>query len=45
MPVLIFGSANINGRSQLGTHDSEIAIIIEDNNVIQSTINGRPWMA
>ena len=35
----------MNDRSQLGTHDSEIALIIEDKNVIPSTMNGRPWTA
>lgn len=27
---MIVGSANINDRSQLGTRDSEIALILED---------------
>ena len=33
----------MNDRSQLGTHDSEIAIIIEDPTPVQSTMAGRPW--
>ena len=39
------GSANLNDRSQLGTHDSEIACIIEDSDLVDSTMNGRPWKA
>ena len=30
---MIVGSANINDRSQLGFRDSELALIIEDNNL------------
>ncbi|KAG2416674.1 hypothetical protein HFD88_007890 [Aspergillus terreus] len=43
--VVICGSANLNDRSQLGDHDSEIAIIIEDHTPVQSTMNGKPWTA
>ncbi|KAJ5648175.1 Phospholipase D family [Penicillium lividum] len=43
--VVICGSANLNDRSQLGDHDSEIAVVIEDFTPIQSTMNGRPWTA
>jgi len=35
----------MNDRSQLGTHDSEIAIVIEDSTPVQSTMAGRPWQA
>jgi phospholipase D1/2 len=35
----------MNDRSQLGTHDSEIAIVIEDPTPVQSTMAGRPWQA
>lgn len=35
----------MNDRSQLGTHDSEIAIIVEDPTPVQSTMAGRPWQA
>ncbi|KAL9105294.1 MAG: hypothetical protein Q9227_009509 [Pyrenula ochraceoflavens] len=41
--IVICGSANLNDRSQLGTHDSEIAIIIEDPTPVESTMNGQPW--
>ncbi|RDH31172.1 hypothetical protein BDQ94DRAFT_160759 [Aspergillus welwitschiae] len=43
--VAIVGSANLNDRSQLGTHDSEIAIVIEDYTPVQSRMNGQPWTA
>lgn len=35
----------MNDRSQLGTHDSEIAIVVEDTNSIDSYMDGRPWRA
>lgn len=43
--VVICGSANMNDRSQLGTHDSEIAMIIEDPVEVQSSMGGRPFTA
>lgn len=43
--LVICGSANINDRSQLGDHDSEIAVIIEDYTPIQSSMNDKPWTA
>lgn len=43
--VVICGSANLNDRSQLGDHDSEIAICIEDTREIDSYMAGRPWKA
>ncbi|KAI9758626.1 MAG: Cyanate hydratase [Chaenotheca gracillima] len=43
--VVICGSANLNDRSQLGDHDSEIALIIEDPTSLDSSMNGRPWRA
>ena len=43
--VAIVGSANLNDRSQLGDHDSEIAIIIEDPKTIDSYMDGRPYRA
>lgn len=39
---LIIGSANINDRSMLGTRDSEIAALIEDDHKVQSIIGGAP---
>ncbi|KAJ5098105.1 hypothetical protein N7532_005106 [Penicillium argentinense] len=43
--IVICGSANLNDRSQLGDHDSEIAVIIEDFTPVQSSMNGKPWTA
>ena len=43
--IVICGSANLNDRSQLGDHDSEIAIIIEDPDQINSRMNGQPHHA
>lgn len=42
--TVICGSANLNDRSQLGSHDSEIAVIIQDPTPIESTMDGKPWM-
>ncbi|KAL5230423.1 hypothetical protein ABZP36_029199 [Zizania latifolia] len=43
--ITLIGSANINDRSLLGSRDSEIAVVIEDKEVISSKMNGRPWEA
>ncbi|KAA8621685.1 Phospholipase D/nuclease [Pyrenophora tritici-repentis] len=43
--IVICGSANLNDRSQLGDHDSEIAIIIQDPKPIDSQMNGQPYRA
>jgi phospholipase D1/2 len=43
--LVICGSANLNDRSQLGNHDSEIAVIIEDPTPVSSTMGGRPYTA
>lgn len=43
--MVICGSANLNDRSQLGYHDSEIACVIEDPTPIDSFMNGQPWKA
>lgn len=43
--IVICGSANLNDRSQLGFHDSEIAVVIEDPNRIETCMNGRPYQA
>ncbi|KAF8811342.1 phospholipase D [Phlegmacium glaucopus] len=37
---VIMGSANINDRSQKGDGDSEIALVVEDNDMINSSMNG-----
>ncbi|GAB1194296.1 hypothetical protein APSETT444_003540 [Aspergillus pseudonomiae] len=43
--VAICGSANINDRSQLGYHDSELAIVVEDQDFIDSMMDGKPYKA
>ncbi|KAK4192729.1 hypothetical protein QBC35DRAFT_483180 [Podospora australis] len=43
--LVICGSANLNDRSQLGDHDSEIAVVIEDPTPVQTYMNGRPYTA
>lgn len=43
--IVICGSANLNDRSQLGDHDSEIAVIIQDPDSVDSYMDGRPWRA
>ncbi|KAI0226248.1 hypothetical protein L0F63_003777 [Massospora cicadina] len=41
--VVICGSANINDRSMVGYRDSEIAVIIEDQEMVPSTMAGREF--
>ena len=41
--LVICGSANLNDRSQLGSHDSEIAVVIEDGPMISSKLNGKSY--
>lgn len=43
--TVICGSANLNDRSQLGDHDSEIAMIIEDPTPLPSVMAGQPYIA
>ncbi|XP_071792238.1 phospholipase D1-like isoform X2 [Asterias amurensis] len=42
---IICGSANINDRSMLGKRDSELAVLIEDTEMIPSRMNGEEYMA
>ncbi|KAG8908268.1 hypothetical protein FRB99_007801 [Tulasnella sp. 403] len=42
---VIMGSANINDRSQKGDGDSEIAMVVEDSDMIETTMDGKPYMA
>ncbi|KAI9186097.1 hypothetical protein LWI28_013766 [Acer negundo] len=39
------GSSNINDRSLLGSRDSEIGVLIEDKEFIETSMNGEPWKA
>lgn len=42
--LVICGSANLNDRSQLGDHDSEIAVVIEEpDDLIDSEMDGRHY--
>ncbi|KAF2231066.1 phospholipase D/nuclease [Viridothelium virens] len=43
--IVICGSSNINDRSQLGFHDSELTIVMEDRNTLASTMDGQPYTA
>lgn len=43
--LVICGSANLNDRSQLGSHDSEIAVVIEDPTPLRSRMNGQDFTA
>ncbi|KAF9448692.1 phospholipase D/nuclease [Macrolepiota fuliginosa MF-IS2] len=40
---VIMGSANINDRSQKGDGDSEICLVVEDTDMIDSTMNSEPY--
>jgi phospholipase D1/2 len=42
---VIMGSANLNDRSQKGDGDSEIALVIEDDDMIDSFMDGQPCQA
>lgn len=42
---VIMGSANINDRSQKGDGDSEICLVVEDENKIESYMNGQRYLA
>uniref|UniRef100_A0A2N9IVF7 Phospholipase n=1 Tax=Fagus sylvatica TaxID=28930 RepID=A0A2N9IVF7_FAGSY len=41
----MIGSSNINDRSLLGSRDSEIGVVIEDKEFLDSSMNGKPWQA
>ncbi|XP_054823737.1 LOW QUALITY PROTEIN: phospholipase D zeta 2-like [Prosopis cineraria] len=41
----IIGSSNINDRSLLGSRDSEIGVVIEDKEYVDSSMNGKSWKA
>lgn len=42
---VIIGSANLNDRSLKGDGDSEIAVVIEDTDIIESQMDGKPYQA
>jgi phosphatidylserine/phosphatidylglycerophosphate/cardiolipin synthase-like enzyme len=39
--IVLMGSANINDRSQLGNRDSEVAMLVEDTEMVSSFMNGK----
>ncbi|PHH62239.1 hypothetical protein CDD81_7299 [Ophiocordyceps australis] len=43
--IVICGSSNLNDRSQLGDHDSELSIVMEDTKRIASSMDGEPFEA
>ncbi|RCH78418.1 hypothetical protein CU098_000694, partial [Rhizopus stolonifer] len=43
--IVLMGSANINDRSQLGNRDSEIAMLVEDTEMVPSYMNGEEFQA
>ena len=43
--IAVCGSSNINDRSQLGYHDSELSIVMEDTHLIDSVMDGKPYQA
>lgn len=42
---VLIGSANINDRSLLGSRDSEIAVLIKEENKIPSSMDGEHYLA
>ncbi|XP_041824546.1 phospholipase D1 [Melanotaenia boesemani] len=42
---VIIGSANINDRSMLGKRDSEVAVLVEDSEMVNSTMDGQLYQA
>eukprot|EP00250_Pteridium_aquilinum_P013724 c21534_g1_i1 orf=388-3765(+) len=43
--VALIGSANINDRSLLGSRDSEVAVVLEDKEFVDSYMDCKPWQA
>ncbi|BFZ54499.1 Phospholipase D1 [Savitreella phatthalungensis] len=41
--IAIIGSANINERSQRGNRDSEVAAVVRDTDMVDSTMGGVPF--
>ena len=42
--IAIIGSANINERSMLGDRDSETAAVVRDTDMLNSTMDGEPYL-
>ncbi|KAG8626764.1 hypothetical protein KVT40_005709 [Elsinoe batatas] len=43
--IAVCGSSNINDRSQLGYHDSELSIVMQDTNILPSKMDGQDYEA
>ncbi|KAI9468470.1 MAG: hypothetical protein EXX96DRAFT_590746 [Benjaminiella poitrasii] len=43
--VVVMGSCNLNDRSQCGDRDSEIALVVEDQDTVPSRMNGKYYEA
>jgi phospholipase D1/2 len=43
--TVICGSSNLNDRSQLGIHDSELSIVMTDTKTIEAQMDGKPYEA
>jgi phospholipase D1/2 len=43
--TVVCGSSNLNDRSQLGIHDSELSIVMTDTKVLKSTMAGQEYEA
>ncbi|XP_030893561.1 phospholipase D1 isoform X3 [Leptonychotes weddellii] len=43
--TVIIGSANINDRSMLGKRDSEVAVIVQDTEMVPSVMDGEEYQA
>ncbi|KAK2614828.1 hypothetical protein N8I77_001626 [Diaporthe amygdali] len=43
--IVVCGSSNLNDRSQLGYHDSELSIVMEDTHRIPSVMDGKEFEA
>ncbi|KAL1842573.1 hypothetical protein VTJ49DRAFT_4856 [Mycothermus thermophilus] len=43
--IMICGSSNLNDRSQLGERDSELSVVLEDEDKVQGVMDGKPYEA
>jgi phospholipase D1/2 len=43
--IVVCGSSNLNDRSQLGSHDSELSIVMQDARELETTMDGQPYTA
>lgn len=43
--TVVVGSSNLNDRSQLGVHDSELSIVMTDTKVLKTTMGGEEYEA